>query len=108
MPRSWSSDGMVTKPHGKAKTVSCAWCGDHGPPESTIRNFGMPSYARRSASIRPQRDSMSHLLSRKTELLLQGEAKLVLWGVLATGWWYVLGISIEVWVKRFSRKKKNT
>jgi len=30
----------------------------------------------------------------------------VLWGVLGTGWWYVLGISIEAWVKRFSRTRK--
>src|SRR5258705_13305758 len=27
-------------------------------------------------------------------------------GVLGTGWWYVLGISIEAWIKRFSRKRK--
>ena len=33
-------------------------------------------------------------------------AKLVwtLWGVTGTRWWYFLGISIEAWGKRFSKK----
>ena len=26
------------------------------------------------------------------------------WAVLGTIWWYFLGISIEVWIRRFSRK----
>ena len=30
MPTSWSSDGMVTKPRSKARTVSCAWWSDPG------------------------------------------------------------------------------
>src|SRR5436190_17908979 len=36
MPKSWCSDSAVTKPQSKAKTVSCAWYGDHGPLEPTI------------------------------------------------------------------------
>src|ERR1700686_743041 len=28
----------------------------------------------------------------------------ILWAVLGTIWWYFLGISIEVWIRRFSRK----
>ena len=33
-------------------------------------------------------------------------AKLVwtLWGVAGTIWWYFLGISIEAWIKRFSKE----
>jgi hypothetical protein len=27
-----------------------------------------------------------------------------LWGVTGTIWWYFLGISIEAWIKRFSKK----
>jgi len=27
----------------------------------------------------------------------------ILWGVLGTGWWYLLGISIEAWIKRLSK-----
>ena len=27
----------------------------------------------------------------------------ILWAVLGTIWWYFLGISIEVWIRRFSR-----
>jgi hypothetical protein len=26
------------------------------------------------------------------------------WFVLGTMWWYFLGISIEAWIRRFSRK----
>jgi hypothetical protein len=28
----------------------------------------------------------------------------ILWAVLGTIWWYFLGISIESWIRRFSRK----
>jgi len=28
----------------------------------------------------------------------------VVWGVTGTIWWYFLGISIEAWIKRFSKK----
>jgi hypothetical protein len=28
----------------------------------------------------------------------------ILWAVLGTIWWYFLGISIEAWIRRFSRK----
>jgi len=28
----------------------------------------------------------------------------ILWAILGTIWWYFLGISIEVWIRRFSRK----
>lgn len=27
-----------------------------------------------------------------------------LWGVIGTIWWYFLGISIEAWTRRFSKK----
>jgi hypothetical protein len=27
----------------------------------------------------------------------------ILWAVLGTIWWYFLGISIEAWIRRFSR-----
>jgi hypothetical protein len=28
----------------------------------------------------------------------------IVWAVLGTIWWYFLGISIEAWIRRFSRK----
>jgi hypothetical protein len=28
----------------------------------------------------------------------------IVWAVLGTLWWYFLGISIEAWIRRFSRK----
>jgi hypothetical protein len=29
----------------------------------------------------------------------------VLWGVLGTVWWYLLGLSIEAWIRRFSGRR---
>lgn len=40
--------------------------------------------------------------------LKYGGVAFVLWGVFGTVWWYFLGISIEAWVKRISRKRENT
>lgn len=31
----------------------------------------------------------------------------VVWAVLGTIWWYFLGISIESWIRRFSRKPQS-
>ena len=31
----------------------------------------------------------------------------VVWAVLGTVWWYFLGISIEAWIRRFSRKPES-
>jgi hypothetical protein len=31
----------------------------------------------------------------------------VVWAVLGTIWWYFLGISIEAWIRRFSKKPKS-
>src|SRR5882724_4468781 len=75
MPRSWCSDGMVTKPPPKERTISCAWCNDHGPPESTIPIFGIPSCALRSASTRrpPERNLPNTI--KRTELVLAGRSK---------------------------------
>ena len=63
MPRSWSSDGMVTKPQSKGRTVSYVWWNDHGCPRSTPRNSGTPSCEVRSASIRQPREPFCHSLS---------------------------------------------
>jgi len=49
----------------KGKNVSCAWCNDHGPPESTIPTFGIPSYGLRSASIRRPYDPIFRSLSKR-------------------------------------------
>ena len=31
----------------------------------------------------------------------------VVWAVLGTVWWYFLGISIEAWIRRFSKKPES-
>src|ERR1039458_6230528 len=74
MPRSWSSDGAVTKPWSKVRTVSCAWCNDHGPPESTIPIFGIPSCVLPTASTRPPREPTFQTLSRGP-MVLAGRSK---------------------------------
>jgi hypothetical protein len=38
--------------------------------------------------------------------LKNGWVAFALWGVLGTVWWYFLGLSIEAWGRRFSRKPK--
>ena len=75
MPRSWSSDGMVTKRPSKARMVSCASWSDRGCLRLTFRSSGTPRCEVRFVSIPPLCDPFCRSLIKRTELVFAGLSK---------------------------------
>ncbi len=75
MPRSWFSDATVTKPRSKARTVSCAWWNDRGPPGIDDPDFWNPKLRAPICFNPAAARSNLPLTLKKTEVVLAWRSK---------------------------------